>query len=154
MTAKRVGFPFSEETVTETVLLNLATANPHQVHIIPFNKHEEGNTGADWEWCFYSYRHSQFLPMLMQAKVLDDNDRQYAHIDRMIGNTGVRQIDRLLATAQRRGVAALYAFYNHLADPSRVPAQACSCCECEKCWGCSIAPAASVCAMLSRHLHL
>ena len=77
--------------------------------------------------------------MLVQAKVLDDEDEEYSHIDRKIGNTGVRQIDRLIQTARDRGIAAIYAFYNNLSDTSRVPIRTCSCFSCFGCWGCSMA---------------
>lgn len=138
-TAKRVGMPFSEETITDTVLLDLTTQNPGEIKIVPFNKHREGQTGADWEWCFYDLASSTFQPILVQAKLLDDRDREYSHIDRLIGSTGVRQIDRLLATASRRRIPAIYAFYNHLDNHLRVPVRACKLLSCAECWGCSVA---------------
>ena len=147
-TAKSVGFPFSEETVTETVLLDLATEHPLDIQIIPLNKREEGKIGADWEWLFFSRDNKKFVRSLVQAKVLDDSDNEYAHIDRTIGNTGIRQIDRLLERANGRGIPALYAFYNHLRDPSRVPTNACAFFACTECWGCSVAPADHVRAYL------
>lgn len=129
-TAKLARFPFSEETVTETILLDLATQNPLEIQIVPFNKYQEAKTGADWEWCFYDQSKTQFARMIIQAKVLDDKDHEYAHFDRKIGNTGIRQIDRLLSTANARGVPALYVFYNHLSDPNRVPLDVCHCHGC------------------------
>jgi hypothetical protein len=138
--AKAAGFPFAEETITETVLLDIADVASGHVSIVPFNKQQEGAIGADWEWCFYDQRALQYLRLLMQAKVLDNNDHQYAHIDRYVGNSDVRQIDRLKDSATSRGVPALYAFYNHLSDEKRVPAQTCACEPCTKCWGASVAP--------------
>lgn len=143
-TAKTAGFSFSEETITETVLLDIATALPHQLKVIPFNKHEEGKSGADWEWCFYDHSKKRYLRFLMQAKLLDNKDQLYAHIDRFIGNSGIRQIDRLRETASARGVPALYAFYNHLSDFSRVPVRTCDCHACLECWGASVATADSI----------
>ena len=140
-TAKEAGFPFSEETITETILLDLATAHPAEIQIYPLNKYQEGRLGADWEWCIYDANQFRFLRMLVQAKVLDNPEREYAHIDRKIGNTGVRQIDRLLETARKRGIPALYAFYNHVSDLDRLPLGNCECriCSCYSCWGCSVA---------------
>lgn len=143
--AKAMGFPFSEETVTETVLLMLAMGNAATIKIIPFNKRQEGKIGADWEWCFFNSDRKKFFPMLVQAKVLDNNDHQYPHIDRFIGNTGKKQIDRLLDSARRRGIPAIYAFYNHLKSSSRVNVNACKCRRsCDQCWGCSVALARHV----------
>lgn len=143
-TAKRAGMSFAEETITSMVLLDLATQNPREIRIFPFNKHHEGKTGADWEWCFYDSPTSTYQPMLVQAKLLDDRDKEYSHIDRLIGSTGVRQIERLLSTARRRRVPAIYTFYNHLNDRSRIPAYACAVFNCTECWGCSIALADAV----------
>lgn len=146
--AKAAGFPFSEETVTETVLLDLASALSHLVKIVPFNKHQEGKIGADWEWCFYDSPNQRFLRFMVQAKVLNDADEVYAHIDRYIGSSNVRQIDRLAETASARGVPAIYVFYNHLSDTSRVPVDACSCFKCLQCWGATFAPLEAVAALL------
>lgn len=146
--AKLAGFPFSEETVTETVLLDLASTLSHLVKIVPFNKSQEGKIGADWEWCFYDFNNSRFLRFMVQAKVLDDKDKAYAHIDRYIGNTDVRQIDRLGETSLSRGVPAIYVFYNHLSDTSRIPIKACPCAECYECWGATFAPHSAISALL------
>lgn len=61
--------------------------------------------------------------MLVQAKRLEDTEQIYKGINRSIGKRTppVRQIDQLLATARSQGVAAIYAFYNHVTDVSRVP---------------------------------
>jgi hypothetical protein len=142
-TAKRAAMPFSEETITDAVLLDLATQNPGEIRIFPFNKHREGKTGADWEWCFYD-RTSAFQPMLVQAKLLDDKDQEYSHIDRIIGSTGIRQIDQLISASRRRRVPAIYVFYNHLNDRNRIPSHVCGTFDCAECWGCSVALAEAV----------
>ncbi len=143
-TAKKAGMPFSEETITDTILLDLATQNPGDIRIFPFNKHQEGKTGADWEWCFFDRSTSTFQPVLVQAKLLDDRDTEYSHVDRIIGSTGVRQIDRLITTSRRRRVPAIYAFYNHLNDTGRIPPHVCGSFDCAECWGCSVALAEAV----------
>lgn len=121
--AKASGLPFSEETVTETILLDLATSYPGHVQVVAFNKSQEAKTGADWLWSFVSARASQSMTMLVQAKRLEDAEQTYSGINRNIGKRTppVRQIDQLLATAQAHGVPALYVFYNHVSQISRVP---------------------------------
>lgn len=139
--------PFGEESVTETVLLDLKLNYPGKIWIVPFNKREEGRNGADWEWCFASEDERSFLPMLVQAKVLDDNENSYNHISRTIGNSGVKQIDRLLETSRKRRVPATYAFYNHLSDESRLPRPCGSLIHSDsqsEPWGISIADAESI----------
>lgn len=121
--AKTAGLPFNEETITETILLDLQTAYPGHVQVVAFNKSQEAKTGADWLWSFINGDGSLSLTMLVQAKRLEDAEKNYAGINRNIGTLTppVRQIDQLLATATANGVPALYAFYNHLSDTSRVP---------------------------------
>jgi hypothetical protein len=68
-TAKRTHLQFGEESITETVLMDLADRFPGTVFILPFNKRTEGRYGADWAWAFESADGSQVLPMLVQAKL-------------------------------------------------------------------------------------
>lgn len=149
--AKSAGLPFGEETVTETILLDLKIAYPGDIIIIPFNKRQEGMIGADWEWCFVSHDEKLSLPMLVQAKVLNNTETAYDHVSRTIGNTGVRQIDRLIDIATQRGVPAAYAFYNHLSDPSSLP-QSCGSLSNgqsqSEAWGISVADASDVRSLL------
>lgn len=114
---------FSEESVTETILMDLAEIFPGDLAILPFNKNEEGETGADWAWAISNADGTANLPMLVQAKALDLADHAYAELKRTIGKQvpKVRQIDRLLDTAQILGWPAIYAFYNHLTDVTRLP---------------------------------
>lgn len=147
--AKSAGMPFGEESITDSVLLDLKIQNPNELKIFPFNKSQESKTGADWEWCFYDKRKSLFLPILVQAKLLDDKDAAYSHIDRMVGSTGVRQIDRLLETSRMRRIPAIFVFYNHLSDARQLP-RVCGSFDCDECWGCSIALASAIDRLLPR----
>lgn len=114
---------FSEESVTETVLMDLAETFPGQLEILPFNKIEEGESGADWAWTISNASGMANVPMLVQAKALDFADHSYAELKRTIGKQkpAVRQIDRLLDTAQQLDWPAIYAFYNNVTDLSRLP---------------------------------
>lgn len=146
---------FGEESITETILLDLADRFPGDVFILPFNKTKEGKYGADWAWAFQSADGAYVLPMLVQAKVLALDDQNYPEIKRPIGRSKpkIRQIDRLITTARDWGWPAIYAFYNHLSDPTRVPER----CKSIKMagfnsipesWGISIADAYDVRAVL------
>lgn len=138
-TAKKLQMPYSEETITDNLLLSLATRNPEEVIILPFNKRVEGNTGADWEWCFYDQRTLRYQRILVQAKLLDDKDRSYSHIDRFIGSTGTRQIEQLIKVSRNLQIPSLYLFYNNLTNVARLPSSRCACDRCTFCWGCSFA---------------
>lgn len=158
--AKARGLSFGEETITETILMDLAVSFPGRLDIVQFNKHQEGKRGADWAWAFRDATGARNLPMLVQAKLLDMHDQTYPEIARVIGKpkplvTPVRQIDRLINVADRWGWPALYAFYNHLDDPSRIPD------HCQtvpnaglampECWGVSVALAHDVRNALDPH---
>ena len=64
--------------------------------------------------------------MLVQAKRLDDSDQVYSGIDYKIGKNPtdgtphIRQIDRLIKTAEQRRQLPIYIFYNHINDPNRI----------------------------------
>jgi hypothetical protein len=147
--AKRNNLPFGEESITETVLMDLADRFPGKVFILPFNKRKEARYGADWAWAFESVDGSNVLPMLVQAKALDFFDHEYPEIRRKVGRTKTRQIDQLIATATAWEWPAIYAFYNHLNDETRLP-QNCGTLQLANLgtmpatWGISIADAYSV----------
>lgn len=121
--AKQAGLPFNEETITETLLLDMQQHYPGDVSIVPFTKSHEAETGADWLWSFISADSAYSQTMLVQAKRLANNEASYPGLYRLIGKRTpkVRQIDQLLGTAHKYGVPALYAFYNHVSDTTRIP---------------------------------
>lgn len=121
--AKKTRLTFSEETITETILLDLKTRYPGRVRVFAYSKPQEAKTGADWIWSFVSADRSRSATMLVQAKRLDDAELEYPGINRNIGKRTppVRQIDQLLDTARRLSIPAVYAFYNHVTNSSRVP---------------------------------
>lgn len=149
--------PISEETVTENLLLDLYQKYPGDVTIVPFTKPLEGKTGADWAWSFESSDGKRSFPMLVQAKALDHRDHEYPEIGRFIGRSKTtpkkKQIDQLIRTAKKLNFPALYAFYNHLDDESRVPANCQSLAmlgsPMPDSWGVSLARAEDVLASLA-----
>jgi hypothetical protein len=152
---KRHRIFFGEESITETILLDLADTFPGRVFILPFNKRREGDIGADWAWAFVSADGRHNLPMLIQAKLLDLSDIEYPEIKRTIGKRKPprRQIDQLIETAGKLRFPALYAFYNHLTISARVPAtcqslQMSGISPMPESWGISIADAYQVRSLL------
>lgn len=119
--AKRNRVFFSEESVTETIILDLIENYPGYASVVPFHKNQEGETGADWAWAFENVNGTAVLPMLVQAKALDFSDHEYPEIKRKIGTSTTRQIDRLIQVSELYGWPPVYTFYNHLDDISRVP---------------------------------
>lgn len=120
--AKILNSPLGEETVTEILLLQIKSRYPSKrIYVLSFNKKQEGENGADWAWAFQSANGNHVMPMLVQAKILNRQDTDYDEIKRKVGKSGVRQIDRLISEAEKLQWPAIYAFYNHLDKPSRIP---------------------------------
>ncbi len=151
--ARRHGLQFSEEFITETILMDLAEHFPGDVLIVPFNKAQEGKNGADWAWVFEDASRSWNIPMLVQAKALDLRERHYSGIKRYVGRTKTsgRQIDLLINTANGFGWPSIYAFYNHLSDRARIPNNCGSfdSATMPECWGISVADSYRVRAALN-----
>lgn len=151
--AKSCGLRFNEETATEVLLLDLARQFPGSVRVIPFTHSEEAQFGADWAWAFVGPDGRTSQGMLVQAKRLDDRDLEYRELfkqGRPVGTGSLTfQIDRLIASARHFGLPPIYAFYNHLKDPTRVPQESCGTLykmanPLPKSWGVAIASAIKV----------
>ena len=140
-----------EETITDTVLLELAIRHPTEVAMYKFNRTEKGKTGADWIWCVTDGK--LWFEMLVQAKKLDQTTMIYPCINRYIGNTRTRQIDRIIDVANSVEITPMYCFYNFF-DVSRFRLPWHSCCISPglfyNLFGCSMAHAPAV-RMLQSH---
>ena len=128
--AKRHGLlRYNEETASEIFLLDLAIRFPGGATIVPFSRRQEAETGADWAWAFVSSDGKWSQGMLVQAKRLDDQDRKYPGLYYRTPATGSRpsvaQLDRLIEKAASLDLPPVYALYNHLRDPGRLPQGVC-----------------------------
>lgn len=151
--AKLAGLPYNEETVTEGLLLDLQIKYPGEVLIVPFTKRAEARIGADWAWAFVGRDGRLNQGMLVQAKRLDDDDRNYKWLykkSRLKGEAQSKlQVNRLIETAKRCQLPPVYAFYNHLDDQNRIPLFACGTLDglywhCPETWGVALASAIEV----------
>ena len=52
--ASRLGLRYGEETVTDSVLLDLMLKCPNEIHCESYTKWREAENGADWEFWFVS----------------------------------------------------------------------------------------------------
>ena len=127
--AKRSGLSYNEPTVTEVFLLDLVEFFPGNVLIIPFTPKRESQVGADWAWAFIGPDGRSCQALLVQAKRLDDQEREYSELyyrgPSSGSNPSVPQLDTLISSAKRFGLPPVYAFYNHLSDRTRVPRNSC-----------------------------
>jgi hypothetical protein len=109
--AQTSGLAFSEETITETILLDLATRHPAKVKIKAFTKTEEGVNGSDWEW--WIGQAGSWFGMRVQAKKIKLPAETFAPLQRYGVKKGstVGQIDKLLSQAKNDGLNSAYCFY-------------------------------------------
>jgi hypothetical protein len=111
------GIRQSEETITETVLLELKTRLPN-LRISPHNHSKESDSGADWEWWIEG--DSRWFGMLVQAKKLHAINKRQTAFGYEFGYppysaVGDLQVDRLIHTAEDESeleLAPVYVLYN------------------------------------------
>ncbi len=105
-----------EETVTNDFLSDVQQAHPNDAVHFQFRKKEEKFTGADWEWWLSDG--NLWFGLLVQAKILHAKRQTYSAIKHKVGAAKNSQIDILIEHADRKGIDAVYAFYNYRADVS------------------------------------
>jgi hypothetical protein len=112
--AAALSVPAGEETITETLLLDLRVALGCYLEIEPFTKYQESRrTGADWEWWFCDGLGQRMYGMRVQAKKLKYKAGvPYYDLGYKPRLSTKRQVDRLISAADRDGIPALYALYN------------------------------------------
>jgi hypothetical protein len=106
--------PMGEETVTETLLLDLALELGPHLAVEPFTKYAESHeTGADWEWWFCDGQGQPAFGMRVQAKKLKSTKAGVPYYDlAYTPKNGKRQVDRLCEAAKAKKLPAIYALYN------------------------------------------
>lgn len=104
-----------EETLTDNLLLYLASKNLSSIKIIKTPKSDESIKGTDWEW-WIGNQQSGYLRYAVQAKKLDLNNGRYTSLNHKVGNgsSSVMQHDVLEKYAIANKAIPLYAFYNHI----------------------------------------
>lgn len=111
-----LGTPFGEETITETLLLDLRAELGQLLAVESFTKYVEGTeSGADWEWWFCDGQGTPLYGMRVQAKKLkNENGVPFYDLGYKGKNAEKRQVDLLCeaAAAGARPLAPIYALYN------------------------------------------
>ena len=119
--AEDQGFPFSEETITETVLLDLKVHHPNSLFIQPFSKHQESWNGADWEW--WIGRDGNWLGMRVQAKRISLPSERFKSLFYKAKRNPKPQIEHLIEKAQSAGLVPIYTLYTHSSDEAVLKSQ-------------------------------
>jgi hypothetical protein len=111
--ADRAGLSYGEETITETILLELNRNHSVNVRIKAFSKQvEEPKNGSDWEW--WIGKKGQWLGMRIQAKKIKlPNEifhRLQTYKTKSMSDT---QINTLIKVAQNDRLNPAYCLYVH-----------------------------------------
>ncbi|SMY07252.1 hypothetical protein LOM8899_01385 [Flavimaricola marinus] len=141
----RLNAPFNEETITETILLELKDRHPTDIAIVSFSKIQEKRLGADWEFWFTDKNGQRGIGWRVQAKRLYRPAEEYSAL-KPSETASSSQIQTLISQAQSQGLVPIYCFYNSVSDPNDVAqGWACRSFSANK-WlfGCSIAHAVDV----------
>lgn len=109
--AQQVGLAFSEETITETVLLHLASRHPDKIKIRAFSKRKEAKNGSDWEW--WVGQAGSWFGMRVQAKRIKLPSETFAPLQKYGRPKGsmVGQIDKLISQAKADKINPAYCLY-------------------------------------------
>jgi hypothetical protein len=108
----RTGVAQTEETITQSVLLELALSQPNLSVQTYTRKEENQRSGADWIWWWHGS--TDWFGGLVQAKRLKQrNQREGYELNYRPRRSRRRQVDVLLSASARLQVPATYALYNH-----------------------------------------
>ena len=102
-----VSVSYSEETITETNLLEIRRCHPEVVNLYTFSKAKEALTGADWEW--HIIGRSLTLKMRVQAKRIQANN--ILRIKHKVRSSGIEQREVLINGAIEDNMKAIYCIY-------------------------------------------
>jgi hypothetical protein len=133
----RLKCPQSEETFTDTNLLELVRCRPSGLRVYKASGRDEPDKGFDWEW-YIGVTGPGWLRYSVQAKKLNVALNRYAGFRHSVG--GRFQIDILSDFARSNRTPPLYCFYNAMPTAVEQAHWHCNLPFKAKQLGCSIAP--------------
>lgn len=112
---KKLNITQGEETITDNILLYLASKNLSGISILKTPKNVEGVNGTDWEWWIGNEKYG-YLRYAVQAKKINNRTNSYNSLRQKVGHgeKSPFQYDILGRYASAINAIPIYAFYNHL----------------------------------------
>jgi hypothetical protein len=107
--AHQLGMRWSEESNTESLLLELRRRHPSQIFIQAFTKRREVKLGADWEWWFLG--RTRVYGMRVQAKRISLPRETFGKLRYTPKGHRKDQMTTLIERAQHDGLTPTYCFY-------------------------------------------
>ena len=103
--AERLDVPYHEDTITQSLVLDLSRRHPKENCVYVLNSNEESRYGSDFVWFLFSHDLNQHLRVAVQAKRLYSNGRYVAFES--------SQVKNIKAFADKIGGQAIYLTYNY-----------------------------------------
>lgn len=116
----KYGTIFGEETISDSILLELAKQNYFNIRILQTPKLFEKIQGTDWEWFVGSYRYG-WIRYAIQAKKLNQKSNSYDSLNHKVGKppNDDYQIKILRAYSNANKAVPLYNFYNYFPNATQ-----------------------------------
>jgi hypothetical protein len=103
------GLGILEETITNYILIEIASRHPQNIYTKTFSRKQEGcESGADWLWCIGNP--GEWLPILVQAKIVNPRTKQCHYLD--YGTSHGKQGQLLVRYARTHRLLPLYCIYS------------------------------------------
>lgn len=112
--ARQVKHQMLEESITDSLMVELKLRHPYDVFTTTFTRHEEGKNGADWEWWFVDSTGRKGIGFRVQAKIInfESNSFKQLHYIKNKGEpTEQSQTELLIKAAQSKNLIPLYCLY-------------------------------------------
>ncbi|MEG2013710.1 MAG: hypothetical protein RR063_10995 [Anaerovoracaceae bacterium] len=136
-----------EETITDMQLLSMADQFGENVLTKKFSRREEGSmSGADWLWIIGEP--GSWLPLLIQAKIVNPQTGNCQHLDYKNGN----QRTQLLTYARQHRLVPLYCIYGNIPTDLELPDRFDKSITQREFWACSFITPRSVRLLSMRRL--
>ena len=114
--AKRLGLGFSEDTVSDLNMLQIARSQINEVKVGRVTKGQERFVGFDWMWLISAPGVGRAIYVVQAKKMRLDNALSYGYGSLRYPHNPPFQIDMLQDFADSLGAVPLYCFYNNVAD--------------------------------------
>lgn len=112
--SKKYNTIYGEETITDSILLELAKLDYFNIRILQTPKSVEAHQGTDWEWYVGSNTYG-WIRYAIQAKKINTKSNCYTSLNHKLGKSPVveYQINILRTFANTNGAVPLFNFYNY-----------------------------------------
>ncbi len=117
--AKKLKISYGEETITDNILMALASMRSYNLRIFQTPKNIEAQKGTDWEWFIGSQKYG-WVRLAIQAKKFNSSSGRYDSLGHKVGIAPNQelQVEILKRYSTANNAIPLYSFYNNYAHVS------------------------------------